>query len=414
MKISVFYKIEQNPGLRNQVEAHISVRAELEKLRSELSLAKNENEKKITLRKIARLERFEKLGEQPGENKEAIGKILKGKTSENYLGSDLLSLKKRGIDIAPLVLVSEGNPESDLTWGKIDVGNKLIVNFGVNKELNANIGAGDILSPEIATIRVNGIEWVRKNTPRPGYYNGNKYLPVFDGDTIEIIKKWSLSEEDIKQANESHEKRWKKMRIADTDDYGDNKALTELLEDQSLIAEVQDRAKDRLEKRAKFKGYNPENRIKFIETFGSIVKKECSKYGIPERILVDNLFAKENSKFDPTAKNPYSSAHGFGQIINSTWRTIETMLWEDLDRHNPEDQIRATCAYLNYIKDLRNCTWWDAVVYYHTWPYFNDSNVQQAMAVNAPIVAHMRNTSSPTARDYIEGARKYYWISDFA
>ena len=116
------------------------------------------------------------------------------------------------------------------------------------------------------------------------------------------------------------------MRIADTEDYGNSKALTELPEDQSLMVEVQERAKSRLERRAQFKTYNPENRSKFIETFGDIVKKECSKYGIPEQILVDNLFAKENSKFDPNAKNPYSSAHGFGQIINGTWRTIETML----------------------------------------------------------------------------------------
>ena len=114
MKIHVFYKIEQSPGLRNTVEAPLSVRAELEKLRNELSLAKNEGEKKDTLRKIARLERFEKLTEQTGENIEAVGKILKGKTPETYLGSDLLSLKKRGIDIASLVLISKEKVEDDV------------------------------------------------------------------------------------------------------------------------------------------------------------------------------------------------------------------------------------------------------------------------------------------------------------
>jgi hypothetical protein len=75
-------------------------------------------------------------------------------------------------------------------------------------------------------------------------------------------------------------------------------------------------------------------------------------------ILVDNLFAKENHTFNPNAKNPYSSAHGLGQILNGTWSFIENdLLNEDLDRLDPVDQIKATTAYLSYIKNLKNCSW---------------------------------------------------------
>jgi hypothetical protein len=36
------------------------------------------------------------------------------------------------------------------------------------------------------------------------------------------------------------------------------------------------------------------------------------------------------------------------------------------------------------------------------------------MKVNAPIVKHMANIDNPTAQDYINGAKKYYGISEVA
>ena len=61
MKISVFYKIAEDTGLRSQIEDSISVREQLERLKKELTTMKGEPQRKETLRKIARLEKFETI-----------------------------------------------------------------------------------------------------------------------------------------------------------------------------------------------------------------------------------------------------------------------------------------------------------------------------------------------------------------
>ena len=417
MHIRIFYKIVDSldtPKNIGAVSENQDIKKELARLKWELDQEKNEIKKRDLQRRIMRLERFDILRESSGRDKKAsnVKKILGWKTTEDYLWSDLLSLKRQGIDIVPLVLVSDTKIDAEISSSGMKGGDIFTVNFGGNKYLGAHIGAGDILSAEVSRVRINGKEWTRKNSPRPWYYDEKgKYLPVFDGYKIEILSLWTLDENDTKQASEATEKRWRKLRASDMFDYNDKNPLTDLTDDKSLFSDVTEIAKER----AQMHFYKSTGRVDFMNTFWEIVSKESRKYWIPESILVDNLFANENRAFNPQAKNPYSSAHGLGQIIDKTWGFIaRDLMKEQLNRDDPIDQIRATCAYLNYIKNLKNCSWWDAVVYYHTWPGFNDSHVQWAMAVNAPIVARMKNIDNPTAQDYIDWAKRYYWISETA
>lgn len=414
--MAVFFKNIDTPSTPRSIEkSESSIQEQLASLRAELEKRPQDaTERKEIQRKIKRLERLDALMEWKNMDEKSardVSEILKGKNADTIKSSDILTLRKKGTDITNLTLINDVNPDKEIISSEIIKGDKFIVNFGNNLSLRDRTGAGDILPANIRKISINGVECERRNTPRPGYYNEKwRYQPIYDGYKIEVLTLWESSKEDLV----ANEKQWERERMRDTED-NNWIILSSLPEDRDLKIVYQKRQQERELRRKQYSNYNPENKEKFLSTFGDIVKRETEKYGIPQDLLVNNLFAKENAGFDPNLKNPYSSALWFWQIISRTWRFIESsILFEDLDRYNPEDQIKATCAYLNYIKNLKNCSWWDAIVYYHTWPGFNDSNVRTAMNVNAPIVAHMSNRENPTAKDYIEWAKKYYGITSQA
>lgn len=289
-----------------------------------------------------------------------------------------------------------------------------IVNFGEGKNINNVIGAGDILPPTVNRIRINGVEGERKYVPRPGYYDmkTGKYLPIYDGDRLEVVKIGTVDEKGLKEANEAGDRWLHDRRIEDMID-NEGKALSNLPEDRKLEEEAQKEIEEMKKRREKYKNYSPESKNRFLETFGEVLDRETSKYGIPKDMLVNNLFEKENGSFNPFLKNPESSAYGFGQIIDGTWKSISYRLGTRLDRENPEDQIIATCEYLNYIKSFRNCSWGEAIVYYHAGENFSDRNVRAAMAVNAPIAKRMQDPENPTAHDYVTAAAKYYGVTEY-
>jgi hypothetical protein len=146
------------------------------------------------------------------------------------------------------------------------------------------------------------------------------YQDIHDGDSIEILTLGNETSEDVI----ANEKQWKKERMRDMRKNNEGKTLTDLEEDKTIDREYIKYEDERKARKAKFEKYSPENKEKFMAMFGDIVKRETEKYGIPDYILVDNLFAHENRTFNPNIKNPYSSAHGLGQIIDDTWGDIET------------------------------------------------------------------------------------------
>lgn len=344
--------------------------------------------------------------------------ILKDKeTLEKLKASDILLLKAKGVDLSNLLLVPVGvDPTKSTNRDFIEKGEhkNFIVNFGENKNINHVIGAGDILPPTITRVKINGVEGERKYTPRPGYYDikTGRYLPIFDGDKLEVVKIGAVDEKGLKEASDSETKWLLARRIDDMIENG-GKALSGLQEDISLEAEAQKEIEETKKRREKYAHYNPENKNRFLETFGEVLDRETLKYGIPRDMLVNNLFEKENRTFDPFIKNPGSSAHGLGQIIDGTWKSISYRIGRRLDRMNPEDQIIATCEYLNYIKNFRSCSWGEAIVYYHAGENFNDANVRSAMAVNAPIAKRMQDPENPTAADYVAAAAKYYGVTEY-
>lgn len=63
------------------------------------------------------------------------------------------------------------------------------------------------------------------------------------------------------------------------------------------------------------------------------------------------------SKWDPLAQNPKSTAFGIGQFLNSTWGLVDTKKTSD-----PYDQIDAMIKYVNLIYG-DGCKAWDVKAY---------------------------------------------------
>ena len=210
---------------------------------------------------------------------------------------------------------------------------------------------------------------------------------------------------------EAAETHWKKIRLDDMVANG-GKRLSDSPEDIALEKEAQKLLAERAERRKKWESYRAESREKFLETFGSIVDRETAKYGMPKDVLL-RLIEKESS-FNPKARpldkdgNSASTAYGLGQQLNGTWQHVaQTLLpGEDLDRENPEDQIKATAAYLNEVRAQKGCDWQTAVVYYHTGPGFNDSHLEAAKRANPGIAKRMDGNS---AESYVAAAQEYYF-----
>lgn len=122
------------------------------------------------------------------------------------------------------------------------------MNFGDSKNINDIIGAGDLLPPTVNRVKINGIEGERKSTPRPGYYDvkTGKYLPIYDGDKIEVVKIGAIDEKAIKEASEAEDKWLRDRRIDDMID-NNGKSLSNLPEDKELEVKAQEEIKQRKE-----------------------------------------------------------------------------------------------------------------------------------------------------------------------
>ncbi len=197
-------------------------------------------------RKLSRMEKFDRLQEgtdiKDEKTKEDVQKILKWKNTETYSNSDLLTLRKKNIDIASLTLVNKENPDTAVKSNELKSGDSFTVNFGSNASLRDRTGAGDILPPTVKNIRINGVECERKNTPRPGYYDAKwEYQKILDGYTIDIVTTGNGTDED----NKANEKRWKNERVNDMIDINGGNPLADTEDDRSLFSDVVQETKER-------------------------------------------------------------------------------------------------------------------------------------------------------------------------
>lgn len=143
---------------------------------------------------------------------------------------DVAKLRMSGVDLSTLFLVdSNGAPcqgKDAILKASMNVepgkgpGMKFVVDFGKNDKVNQSVGAGDILPDEVTHVKINGTEAEKKLDPRPGFYDAQgRYVPIFDGYSIEVLSSKELSEADKKAALDAHSRRFEEIvsdDVADT------------------------------------------------------------------------------------------------------------------------------------------------------------------------------------------------------
>lgn len=179
--------------------------------------------------------RFDSLKAQAKESaasdpsREELAKSLEKMDVSTMTEKDVSSLRAMGADLSKLFLIdASGTPcqgkdaivkaSSNLEPGKSS-GLKFVVDFGKNDRVNRAVGAGDILPDEVDRVKINGTEGTKKLDPRPGFYDANgRYLPIFDGYTVEVLSSKELSEADKKAAMEAHSRRFEEIVSDETAD----------------------------------------------------------------------------------------------------------------------------------------------------------------------------------------------------
>ncbi len=153
---------------------------------------------------------------------------------------------------------------------------------------------------------------------------------------------------------------------------------------------------------------------KNFQEYDEQIRKYSNELNVPSNVVLQ-LFIKEWSNWDPKASPSSSTAIWLWQILDWTWSDIKSRIapmydipWDNLERHNPEHQIIASCAYLKYLYDnYTDWNWWEAIVFYHTWPWVTDANVSNYIQ-NNPAVAQFMWDKPRTRDNYILAARQYY------
>jgi hypothetical protein len=392
-------------------------------------------EKQKLLREKMRLTR---LGAMQIKGSPEEQKILEKREGFNALkASDILYLKQKGSDLAPLLLADTLNPLAVVRSEGLKIGQNLTVNYGENKALHNSIGLGDILPLSVTRVRINGVEAVRMSLPRPGYYvpeSGKKgrplYSPVYDGYSVEILEIGSPSTAEIDAEKKSSDRQFRRMRINDMvaamtlrgDNWKDE--FTSLPEDMDMIEEAKIEKTNRASERTYLEGvYSKANgRENFIAYFANDINRITNEYGINPNFLI-KLIEKEGSWFNPFTKTPKGSAVGLGQITDQTWQELQDKIipsdgraqkllgGANLERYNPLHQLVGMCAYLNAMKVRKQAqSWSEAVVYYHTGPGATDADVEGYLVANPAIAWHMP-TGTRNLAAYVQAAIKYYDLS---
>lgn len=370
-----------------------------------------------------------------GESNEKVLEIIWNKDLSNITAGEIYTLRQEWYDLSKLFLIWawEFSKESMNVWDTFKV------NFWWNKSLNQNIGAWDLLAiDKVDKVKINGVEWERKLSPRPGYYSADgRYLAIFDNYSVEIVSKKEFTSEENEKSVVAFKERYNEIRKPEVlsnfkeqlkESWSNN---TEIAlkwftkSDLEVVAsylwkylpnEIANNISFDLEKWViKSKTGESVNEVinKFVpneklwswyEKYKDIVIEVSSKYWIrPEKLIT--LINHENRKWDPLAGAPWSSAYGLWQMIDSTWATY----WKGLDRNNPKDQLESTCRYLVAIMDRKNCPVELAMAYYNTGEWIkniSNSKAQEYARINPAIAKFI--TWTVTAEAYFEAAVAYY------
>lgn len=87
------------------------------------------------------------------------------------------------------------------------------------------------------------------------------------------------------------------------------------------------------------------------------LKITSEKYGIPPSLVMAVIY--QESKFKATAKNPQSSAYGYAQVIDSTWKNYEKQEGGSQSRSDFLNSTNFIGWYLSKLKYKLNLNWSD-------------------------------------------------------
>ena len=105
----------------------------------------------------------------------------------------------------------------------------------------------------------------------------------------------------------------------------------------------------------------------------SEVKNLCKivskKTNVPSDILF-KLCKHENQWFKPWLVNSSTKAMWLTQVTPTTWERMEETYNIKLNKHNPLDQVIMWWLYLKHIKNIKKCSYKEALAYFNTWENF--------------------------------------------
>lgn len=272
------------------------------------------------------------------------------------------------------MLVPEKDSFSTVSRDTLKSMDSFIVNFGENKNLNNVIGAGDILPATVSRVKINGVEGERKNTQRPGYYDvkTGKYLPIYDGDKIEIMDNTGKVDEKVEK--DSEDKWLRERRIEDMID-NNGKALSELPEDKELEIKAQEQIKvmkangadftrnDEIDNGENLSGEALWNNEKFQEKLTQV----CNRLGVKKEDM--KVIMKAESGINPKEVNKLTrKATGLIQFMPDTAIGLGTSTYA-LRRMPSYEQLDYVEKYflpyrgrLNSPRDLYLATFYPAAI----------------------------------------------------
>lgn len=339
----------------------------LKALRTELEKPETTEERRKELMKS--IGQTQLLAIRESDN-EKLNKILKWRESfESIRAIDLLALKRQGVALYEYLFFNKKWSLWPIKKEDLKPGEEFWVNFGANKYMKDSIGAGDILPSEVSEIEVNGKSAQRKNIwGRPGYYafEWKKwiYRPIYDGDTVKILKVWALDNEQAKRNSEVEDIFFKQRAMEDILDNmrtgKDPRKELDYLSDteyQEALNYAEQIKRERAERAARMPKTKTES--EFLKNYGEYLDSVCAQFRVPQEVMMA-IFRKETSGFSSTVVNESTGAHGIWQVRPSTWQEIQNKILPSygvngkmLDRNDVKDQILASTCYIRDRADKR-------------------------------------------------------------